>query len=155
MELRGMNLLIIFAALVVSANAFIPGVKIMRRLPVTRIRPSLAKTAGGDGTGGGGGNQFEVKKGKGVQTIVIDKVQEKLKEEVKEQPDEDKWWRVLLHNDEVHSFEYVVEAIIKIVPSVSRKKAFLIARSVHQNGVGTITTVWKELAEQVCTMPTI
>jgi len=56
----------------------------------------------------------------------------------------------ILHNDEVHTFEYVVEAIVKVVPQVSRPKAYAIARVTHQTGKATVTTVWKSLAEQMC-----
>merc|ERR1711988_2097125 len=70
--------------------------------------------------------------------------------EFKEELDKEGWWRVLLHNDEIHTFEYVTEAIVKIVPQITRRKAYIITRVTHTSGVATITTVWKDLAEQMC-----
>mmetsp|Transcript_412 Transcript_412/g.914 ORF Transcript_412/g.914 Transcript_412/m.914 type:complete len:191 (+) Transcript_412:90-662(+) len=131
-------------------SALIPTAVQRHRNPVM-----LAKKSGGGGGDGGGkggdddGRQRQ-KKGAGVQTITIDKVDTTLETELKQELDEEGWWRVLLHNDEVHSFEYVTEAIVKVVPQITRKKAFLISRTVHMNGVGTITTVWQTMAEQLC-----
>ena len=84
------------------------------------------------------------------QTITIDKVDNKVETQLKQEIDEESWWRVLLHNDEIHTFEYVTEAIVKVVPQITRKKAFVISRTVHMNQVGTITTVWKDMAEKLC-----
>lgn len=125
---------------------------------LTPIRPTtllLAKKSDGGGSKGGGGGgddgpRQEKKKGAGVATITIDKTKEEVETKFKEKLDEEGWWRVLLHNDEIHTFEYVTEAIVKVVPQLTRKKAFVISRTVHMRGVGTITTVWKSLAEQLC-----
>ena len=110
----------------------------------------VGKPAGGGDPAGGGAEMEKQSGGAGVATITIERVDETTETEFKEELDQEGWWRVLLHNDEIHTFEYVTEAIVKVVPSVTRKKAFTIARTVHMNGVGTITTVWKQLAEQLC-----
>jgi len=125
------------------------------------MRPPLVlmakKSSGGgegggskDGGGGGEGPRQDTNKGAGVQTITIEKTTTEVETDTKIELTEEGWWRVLLHNDEIHTFEYVVEAIVKVVPQITRKKAFVISRVVHQTGVGTVTTVWKQMAEQLC-----
>jgi ATP-dependent Clp protease adapter protein ClpS len=110
----------------------------------------VGKPGGGGDPAGGGAEMEKQQGGAGVATITIERVDETTETEFKEELDKEGWWRVLLHNDEIHTFEYVTEAIVKVVPQITRKKAFTIARTVHMNGVGTITTVWKQLAEQLC-----
>lgn len=147
-----------FAALLLSVvapvTAWVPNLMRHRTLLSTtrasaRGHLLFADKSGGDGAGGGPPDQKR-KKGAGIQTITIDKTDIETETELKEDIEDEGWWRVLLHNDEVHTFEYVVEAVVKVVPQITRKKAFVIARTVHMTGVGTITTVWKSLAEQLC-----
>eukprot|EP00968_Pinguiococcus_pyrenoidosus_P028003 scaffold7601_cov267-Pinguiococcus_pyrenoidosus.AAC.2 len=64
--------------------------------------------------------------------------------------DKEQWWRVLLHNDEIHTFEYVIEEITSVVPTVTRRKAFDMAMTTHRDGQATVAVVWKKLAEQYC-----
>ena len=42
----------------------------------------------------------------------------------KEQVDKEPIWRVLLHNDDVHTFDYVIDTIVSVVRTVTRKKVF-------------------------------
>ena len=51
---------------------------------------------------------------------------------------------------QIHTFEYVTESIVKVCPQLTKKKAFQITRTTHTAGVATVTTVWKQLAEQMC-----
>lgn len=46
---------------------------------------------------------------KGVQTIIKDKTETKAEEQKKKE----EMWRVVLHNDEVHTFNYVVRSLCK------------------------------------------
>ena len=39
-------------------------------------------------------------------------------------------WKVLLHNDDVHTFDYVIDTIVKVVRTVTRKKAHRITMEV-------------------------
>jgi ATP-dependent Clp protease adapter protein ClpS len=131
-----------------------PRLAAARRQPVLMAKKSSGGgEGGGSKDGGGGGNEAPkqgVKKGAGVQVITVDKVAVEVETDTKIELTDEGWWRVLLHNDEIHTFEYVVEAIVKVVPQITRKKAFVIARVVHQTGAGTVTTVWKQMAEQLC-----
>jgi len=109
----------------------------------------------GTGPGGGGGEEgMQQDGGKGAGVAVITKeridVDVDTDTEVKEDLDQEGWWRVLLHNDEIHTFEYVTESIVKVCPQLTKKKAFQITRTTHTAGVATVTTVWKQLAEQMC-----
>eukprot|EP00434_Breviolum_minutum_P011641 symbB.v1.2.010267.t2/scaffold619.1/size180033/3 len=53
---------------------------------------------------------------------VIEKVDRKT--QMKEQFEKEKWWRVLLHNDDIHTFEYVTNCLVKVVQHLSRRKAY-------------------------------
>ncbi|CAJ1383726.1 unnamed protein product [Effrenium voratum] len=55
---------------------------------------------------------------------VVEKVDRKT--QMKEQFEKEKWWRVLLHNDDIHTFEYVTNCLVKVVQHLSRRKAYSI-----------------------------
>ena len=56
-------------------------------------------------------------------------------------------WKVLLHNDDVHSMDYVVGALCKAVPGMDKAEAERVMMEAHLNGVGLVTTCHKEQAE--------
>lgn len=83
---------------------------------------------------------------KGVSTIIKDKIeQEEEQEEIKE-----KMWRVVLHNDEVHTFNYVIRSLSKVVGTLDKKASFEICVETHGVGKATVTKTWKKQAEQFC-----
>lgn len=81
---------------------------------------------------------------KGVQ--VIDKTETKVEEKKKNE----EMWRVVLHNDEVHTFNYVIRSLCKVVGTLDRKAAFEICVQTHGIGKATVTKTWKKQAEQFC-----
>ena len=81
---------------------------------------------------------------KGVQ--VIDKTETKAEEDKKKE----EMWRVVLHNDEVHTFNYVIRSLAKVVGTLDRKAAFEICVQTHGIGKATVTKTWKKQAEQFC-----
>lgn len=81
---------------------------------------------------------------KGVQ--VIDKTETKAEEQKKKE----EMWRVVLHNDEVHTFNYVVRSLTKVIGTLDRKAAFEICVATHGTGKATVTKTWKKQAEQFC-----
>jgi len=72
------------------------------------------------------------------------------KAQMKEQFDKEKWWRVLLHNDDIHTFEYVTSCLTRVVQHLTRRKAYNITWEAHSSGKATVACVWKSLAEQQC-----
>lgn len=99
-----------------------------------------------DGGGGGGGQERAKSKKRGLTTITIEK--QKVEEEEEEKDETE--WRVLLHNDEVHTFEYVVDSLVKVIGTVDRKGAWDICVLTHGNGKATIVKAWKDQAEKYC-----
>jgi ATP-dependent Clp protease adapter protein ClpS len=83
---------------------------------------------------------------KGVQTITIDKTET----QVEEQKKKEEMWRVVLHNDEVHTFNYVIRSLCKVIGTLDRKAAFEICVQTHGIGKATVTKTWKKQAEQHC-----
>ena len=81
---------------------------------------------------------------KGVK--VIDKIETKAEEQKKNE----EMWRVVLHNDEVHTFNYVIRSLCKVVGTLDRKAAFEICVQTHGIGKSTVTKTWKKQAEQFC-----
>ena len=94
----------------------------------------------------GGGAEVAKTTKKGLSTIVIDKTEQK--QEQKEIPEEQ--WRVVLHNDEVHTFNYVIQSLCKVIGTLDRKRAFDICVVTHGQGKATITKCWKEQAMKYC-----
>jgi ATP-dependent Clp protease adapter protein ClpS len=110
---------------------------------IGKAKPGVGGKKGGpefgSGDRGGGG---------GVAVITRPKVDKKLQRKSKTEKEPN--WRVLLHNDDVHTFDYVTGAIVKVVRTVSRKKAHRITMQAHSANVATVTTTWKALAEDYC-----
>eukprot|EP00529_Nitzschia_sp_RCC80_P035236 CAMPEP_0113456150 /NCGR_PEP_ID=MMETSP0014_2-20120614/8738_1 /TAXON_ID=2857 /ORGANISM="Nitzschia sp." /LENGTH=173 /DNA_ID=CAMNT_0000347593 /DNA_START=242 /DNA_END=763 /DNA_ORIENTATION=+ /assembly_acc=CAM_ASM_000159 len=83
---------------------------------------------------------------KGVTTIEKDKVES----QAEEKKNKEEMWRVVLHNDEVHTFNYVIRSLTKVIGTLDRKAAFEVCVQVHGVGKGTVTKTWKKQAEQFC-----
>lgn len=74
---------------------------------VSKPKPNIGK----------GGVQFDTGKGGGVATITRPDTKKKTKRRSKTEREPS--WRVLLHNDDVHTFEYVTGAIVKVCCIIS------------------------------------
>ncbi len=59
-------------------------------------------------------------------------------------------YRVLLHNDDHNSMEYVVQALIKTVPGLTQPQAVDIMMEAHNAGVALVITCVQEHAEFYC-----
>jgi len=56
-------------------------------------------------------------------------------------------WKVLLYNDDVHSMDEVVLALLSTVQSLSVEEAVRIMLEAHNTGVAVVTTAPRERAE--------
>lgn len=56
-------------------------------------------------------------------------------------------YRVLLHNDDFNSMEYVVEVLVKTVASLTMPQAVDIMMEAHQNGTALVIACAQEHAE--------
>jgi len=56
-------------------------------------------------------------------------------------------YRVLLHNDEFNSMEYVVQTLMQTVPSLTQPQAVSIMMEAHTNGIALVITCALEHAE--------
>jgi ATP-dependent Clp protease adapter protein ClpS len=81
---------------------------------------------------------------KGVTTIVKERTETK----AEEKKNKEEMWRVLLHNDEVHTFNYVIRSLTKVIGTLDRTAAFEICVQTHGIGKATVTKTWKKQAEQ-------
>ncbi|ABA20899.1 ATP-dependent Clp protease adaptor protein ClpS [Trichormus variabilis ATCC 29413] len=59
-------------------------------------------------------------------------------------------YRVLLHNDDYNSMEYVVQVLITTVPSLTQPQAVSIMMEAHTNGLALVITCAQEHAEFYC-----
>ncbi|BAU42942.1 MULTISPECIES: ATP-dependent Clp protease adapter ClpS [Cyanophyceae] len=59
-------------------------------------------------------------------------------------------YRVLLHNDDFNSMEYVVQTLMKTVPNLTVPQAINIMMEAHTNGVALVITCAQEHAEFYC-----
>ncbi|KAG5188390.1 ribosomal protein L7/L12, C-terminal/adaptor protein ClpS-like protein, partial [Tribonema minus] len=110
---------------------------------------------GKKGPGNLGSGKGEVQTGSpstGTSVLVKDRVKEKVEDQVqrKEQLDKEKWWRVILHNDDIHTFDYVTLSITKVVKKLTMKIAYEITMETHKAGKATVTQAWKSQAETYC-----
>lgn len=56
-------------------------------------------------------------------------------------------YKVILHNDEIHSMDYVVVALVKSVPSLKEQDALDIMFVAHSEGTAVVVVVPQETAE--------
>jgi ATP-dependent Clp protease adaptor protein ClpS len=56
-------------------------------------------------------------------------------------------YRVLLHNDDYNSMEYVVQVLVKTVTSLTMPQAVSIMMQAHNNGTALVITCAQEHAE--------
>ncbi|MEO1400109.1 MAG: ATP-dependent Clp protease adapter ClpS [Cyanobacteria bacterium J06635_1] len=59
-------------------------------------------------------------------------------------------YRVLLHNDDYNTMEYVVESLVKTVPSLTIPQAVDIMMQAHNAGTALVITCALEHAEFYC-----
>lgn len=59
-------------------------------------------------------------------------------------------YKVLLHNDEHHEMSYVMDALVKAVPQLSRSQAEEIMMEAHQTGTALVIVCPLEHAEMYC-----
>ena len=59
-------------------------------------------------------------------------------------------YRVLLHNDDFNSMEYVVQVVMQTVPSITQPQAISIMMEAHTNGMALVITCAQEHAEFYC-----
>ncbi|MBD2663870.1 ATP-dependent Clp protease adapter ClpS [Richelia sinica] len=59
-------------------------------------------------------------------------------------------YRVLLHNDDYNSMEYVVQVLMTTVPSLTQPQAVSIMMEAHSNGLALVITCALEHAEFYC-----
>lgn len=59
-------------------------------------------------------------------------------------------YRVLLHNDDFNSMEYVVQVLMTTVPSLTQAQAVDIMMEAHTNGLALVITCALEHAEFYC-----
>ena len=62
----------------------------------------------------------------------------------------DPGYRVLLHNDDFNTMEYVVQVLMKTVAGMSEPQAVNIMMETHNNGIGLVITCALEHAEFYC-----
>ncbi|MBE9115986.1 ATP-dependent Clp protease adapter ClpS [Lusitaniella coriacea LEGE 07157] len=59
-------------------------------------------------------------------------------------------YRVLLHNDDVNSMEYVTQTLMKTVAGMTQAQAVNIMMEAHNNGMALVITCALEHAEFYC-----
>jgi ATP-dependent Clp protease adapter protein ClpS len=95
----------------------------------------------------GGEREREGSRGR---TAVVQRPKAEPKQMSKEDIAHEPMWRLLLHNDDVHTWDYVIFAIVSVVKTVSRKKAHRITTTVHTMGSATVTITFKQQAKKYC-----
>mmetsp|Transcript_34043 Transcript_34043/g.68573 ORF Transcript_34043/g.68573 Transcript_34043/m.68573 type:complete len:228 (+) Transcript_34043:56-739(+) len=116
-----------------TAPPFVGAAAISHRVHVAPSSSSVALKMSDSGGGGSGARQKSTKKG--LKTITIEKTEQKQEEEEKKE----EMWRVILHNDEINTFQHVTRAITKVITTLDRKRAFDICMETHGIGKATLS----------------
>lgn len=84
-------------------------------------------------------------------TSVITKEREDTDTDMEEDIDKEEMWRVILHNDEVHTFNYVISSLIKVIGTIDKKKAHDICVLTHGQGQAVVAQgCYKPQAMKYC-----
>jgi ATP-dependent Clp protease adapter protein ClpS len=148
-----MHATLVFTVLLLYLPAAHPLAVATGRVPLAAARPSTTawrtplRVRMAEEDGGDGGREGERQRGR---TAVIARPKPVTKERSKEEVENEPSWRVLLHNDDVHTFDYVTMAIVQVVKTITRKKAHRITVQCHSMGTATVTTTWKQMAKTYC-----
>jgi ATP-dependent Clp protease adapter protein ClpS len=78
------------------------------------------------------------------------KVMDRIETKSEEKKNKEEMWRVVLDNDEVHTFNYVVRSLCKVIGTLDRKAAFEICVQTHGIGKATVTKTYKKQSEAHC-----
>ena len=82
---------------------------------------------------------------------VITKDREGTETEMEEDIDHEEQWRVILHNDEVHTFNYVISSLCKCIGTIDKKKAHDICVQTHGQGQAIVASgCYKPQAMKYC-----
>jgi ATP-dependent Clp protease adapter protein ClpS len=131
---RFIQILLLLAACISMSSAFsvVPPSPQLSTASSTRLHMSDQERSG--------------KTKKGITTITKERTETK----AEEQKRKEEMWRVVLHNDEVHTFNYVIRSLTKIIGTLDRTASFEICVETHGVGKATVTKTWKKQAEQFC-----
>eukprot|EP00934_Nitzschia_sp_Nitz4_P002899 Nitzschia sp. Nitz4//scaffold56_size114212//66092//66673//NITZ4_003954-RA/size114212-processed-gene-0.67-mRNA-1//-1//CDS//3329554718//2889//frame0 len=69
--------------------------------------------------------------------------------EMEMDPDDENW-RVVLHDDQINTIPYVVDALDECVDIIDDIVALSITMYVHENGKATVCKCWKQKGEEYC-----
>lgn len=85
-----------------------------------------------------------------VSEIKRENLQEIDEIEKKKREQETTAWKVILYNDDIHTFTYVADSIVEVIGQISKAKAHTITVEAHGNGQALILSTWKSQAEKYC-----
>lgn len=95
----------------------------------------------------GGQTSGESKTGVGTLIKQDTKVKPTFKEEI------EKNWRLLLHDDDIHTIEEVCDIVAGICPLCPGPRAYEVTMQVHLTGAGTICSANKKIVQEVHCKP--
>jgi len=81
----------------------------------------------------------------GVTAVAIQKKPQQPRRKPRQLPP----YKVLLHNDDVSTFEHVIQSIVRLT-ALDRQQALLRTIEAHENGVSLLVTTHRERAELYC-----
>ena len=85
----------------------------------------------------------------GTSVITLDKADTET--QMEEDIEEEEQWRVVLHNDEVHTFNYVISSLCKVIGTIDKKKAHDICVLTHGQGQAVVASgCYKPQAMKYC-----
>eukprot|EP00607_Mallomonas_marina_P002814 CAMPEP_0182428912 /NCGR_PEP_ID=MMETSP1167-20130531/24552_1 /TAXON_ID=2988 /ORGANISM="Mallomonas Sp, Strain CCMP3275" /LENGTH=122 /DNA_ID=CAMNT_0024612127 /DNA_START=233 /DNA_END=601 /DNA_ORIENTATION=+ len=98
----------------------------------------MVSGAGGRRGGGGGSTKLDRK------TSQVTSTKPTYKEEI------EKDWRLILHDDSVHTIQQVVEILSTMCPLCPGAKAYEVTLECHMTGAGTVAVANKKLISEYC-----
>lgn len=104
---------------------------------ITRSRVVMMAASGGR-SGGGGSTKLDRK------TSQVTSTKPTLRDEI------EKDWRLIVHDDTVHTIQQVCEIISRCCPLCSGPRAYEVTLETHMTGAGTVAVANKKIIQEYC-----
>jgi ATP-dependent Clp protease adapter protein ClpS len=140
---------IFFAVLYVSVNAYAPAARVMvgshftlapkifaAPLQTSRRRGNSLLMAARSGGGGSTKLDTRIKQDTSTKSTLRDEIE--------------KDWRLILHDDTVHTIQQVCEILGACCPLCAGPRAYEVTLEVHMTGAGTVAVANKKIIEEYC-----
>ena len=95
-----------------------------------------------------GGMEMAARSGGGGSTKLDTRIKQETKTSIRDEIEKD--WRLILHDDTVHTIQQVCEILGACCPLCAGPRAYEVTLEVHMTGAGTVAVANKKVIDEYC-----